>query len=202
MTRADTKKATVDFTRAIELDSTEPLARLGLGLATIREGRLQEGREHIEIAVALDPTNSLVRSYVGKAYYEENSKARDQLASTQFGLAKALDPNDPTPWFYDAILKQTQNRPVEALEDLERSIALNQNRGVTRAESLLAKDSAARGALKARLYNRLGFHDQGMQTAAEALSRDFSSPDAHRFVAYLWPRGRTGGGGCDRSGGA
>ncbi len=185
LAQIDTKKATEDFTRAIELDSTEPLARLGLGLATIREGRLQEGREQIEIAVALDPTNSLVRSYVGKAYYEENTKARDQLAATQFGLAKALDPNDPTPWFYDAILKQTQNRPVEALEDLEKSIALNQNRGVTRSETLLAKDSAARGSLRARLYNRLGFRELGMQTAAEALSSDFGSPDAHRFVADM-----------------
>ena len=33
--------------------------------------------------------------------------------------AKQLDPRDPTPYFYDAIRKQTINRPVEALHDLQ-----------------------------------------------------------------------------------
>ena len=78
------------------------MPRLGFGLAIIRDGDLTAGREQIEIAVALDPTNSLIRSYVGKAYYEENTKARDKLAAIQFGFAKQLDPKDPTPWFYDA----------------------------------------------------------------------------------------------------
>src|SRR6266850_6336991 len=126
------KEAREDFEGAIELDSTEPLSRLGLGLAIIRKGKLIEGREQIEIAVALDPTNSLIRSYVSKAYYEENTKERDQLAATQFGLAMQLDPNDPTPWFYEAILRQTQNRPADALEDLRKSIELNDNRIVYR----------------------------------------------------------------------
>ena len=47
----------------------------------IRDGNLVEGREQLEIAVALDPTNSLLRSYVGKAYYEEKTKERDALAA-------------------------------------------------------------------------------------------------------------------------
>ena len=78
----------------------------------IRDGELLAGREQIEIAVALDPSNSLLRSYVGKAYYEENSKRRDELATTQFDLARQLDPNDPTPAFYDAILLYSQTRPT------------------------------------------------------------------------------------------
>ena len=77
------KEAREDFGRATENDSTEPLSRLGLGLAIIRRGNLVEGREQIEIAVALDPANSVLRSYVGKAYYEENTQARDKLASMQ-----------------------------------------------------------------------------------------------------------------------
>ena len=60
--------------------------------------------------MALDPSNSLLRSYVGKAYYEENTHERDRLAESQFALAQGLDPNDPTPWFYDAILKDSQSR--------------------------------------------------------------------------------------------
>ena len=83
--------------------------------------------EETEIAASLDPNNSLFRSYLGKAYYEEK---RGKTASTQFSMAKELDPNDPTPWFYDAILKQSVNRPVEALHDLQKSISLNDNRAV------------------------------------------------------------------------
>ncbi len=126
----DTKSARQSFNQAIELDSTDPLPRLGMGLAIIRDGKLKEGREQIEIAVALDPTNSLLRSYLGKAYYEENTKERDQLAASQYSLAKELGSEDPTPWFYDAILKQTQNRPVEALEQLKHSIAQTKPRVV------------------------------------------------------------------------
>jgi tetratricopeptide (TPR) repeat protein len=183
LAQIDTKKATADFNTAIELDSTEPLARLGLGLATIREGRLQEGREQIEIAVALDPTNSLVRSYVGKAYYEENSKARDQLAATQFGLAKSMDPNDPTPWFYDAILKQTQNRPVEALEDLQKSIELNDNRAVYRSRLSLDSDIAGRMNNIALIYNDVGLDQRARSIAADAILFDPAASAPHRFLA-------------------
>jgi len=44
---------------------------LGLGLAKIREGELSEGSRDIEVAASLDPNNALVRSYLGKAYFEE-----------------------------------------------------------------------------------------------------------------------------------
>lgn len=186
LAQIDTKAAKVDFGRAIELDSTEPLARLGLGLATIREGKLQEGREQIEIAVALDPTNSLVRSYVGKAYYEEHSKARDQLAATQFGLAKSLDPKDPTPWFYDAILKQTQNKPVEALQDLRQSIALNDNRAVYRSKLALDDDVASRLTGRSRVYNDLGFERLAVLESAAALAQSPTNGAAHRLLAYSY----------------
>ncbi len=93
-----------------------------MGLAKIRDGDLDEGTREIETAASLDPNNSLVRSYLGKAYFEEK---RGSLAETELEQAKLLDPEDPTPWFYDAIQKQTTNRPVEALHDLEHAIARN-----------------------------------------------------------------------------
>jgi tetratricopeptide (TPR) repeat protein len=186
LAQIDTKKAREDFNAAIERDSSDPLPRLGLGLAIIREGKLKEGREEIEIAVALDPTNSLIRSYVGKAYYEENTKERDKLAATQFGLAKQLDPKDPTPWFYDAILKQTQNRPVEALQDLQKSIELNDNRTIHRSRLLLDEDRAARETSLARAYTELGLEQRALVEASEALLDDPNSAGAHRFLADLY----------------
>jgi tetratricopeptide (TPR) repeat protein len=172
-----------DFQRAIALDQANPMPRLGLGLALIREGKLVEGREQIEIAVALDPANSILRSYVAKAYYEENTKARDQLAATQYGLAKSLDPKDPTPWFYDAFLKQTQNRPVEALQDLDESIRRNDNRAVYRSRLLLDEDLAARSASQARIYNDLNFQQLALVEGWRSLAVDPTNYSAHRFLA-------------------
>ena len=96
LAQIDTGAARTAFTRAIELDQADPMPRLGMGLAKIREGDLEGGRIELEIAASLDPANSLIRSYLGKAYFEEK---RYSLAGTQFDLAKALDPNDPTHGF-------------------------------------------------------------------------------------------------------
>ena len=81
-------------------------------------GELEEGTADLEIAASLDPNASLTRSYLGKAYYEQK---RSKVAQTEYDRAKEFDPMDPTPWFYDAIKKQTENRPVEALQDLQKS---------------------------------------------------------------------------------
>ena len=183
LTQIDTKRARADFAAAIERDSSDPLPRLGLGLTIIRGGDLKAGREQIEIAVMLDPTSSLMRSYVGKAYYEEDTKERNQLASSQFGLARQLDPKDPTPWYYDAILKDSQNRPVEALADLGRSIELNDNRAIYRSQLLLDQDRAAREVSVARSYDQLGLNERAAVEASSSLSTSPSNASAHRFLS-------------------
>jgi tetratricopeptide (TPR) repeat protein len=180
LTRIDTQAAKTSFTRAIELDQADPLPRLGLGLAKIRESNLEQGRREIEIAASLDPAASLTRSYLGKAYYEEK---RDELAGTQYDIAKELDPRDPTPWFYDAIRKQTINRPVEALEDLQESIELNDNRAVYRSRLLLDQDLAARSASLARIYSDLGFEQLALVEGYKSVNTDPGNYSAHRFLA-------------------
>ncbi len=168
------------FSRAIQLDEGAPLPRLGLGLAEIREGELIEGRREIEIAAVLDPNNALIRSYLGKAYFEEK---RDDLAMKAYAVAKDLDPLDPTPYFYDAIRKQSVNRPVEALHDLEKSIALNRNRAVYRSSLLLDEDLAARSAGLARIYRDLGFEQRALVEGWKSVNRDPANYSAHRFLA-------------------
>ena len=128
------------------------------GLAKIRDGKLDAGSREIEVAASLDASNALVRSYLGKAYYEEK---RSPLDEREYSVAKQLDPKDPTPWFYDAIAKQTTNRPVEALQDLEKAIELNDNRAVYRSRLLLDSDVAARSASQARIYTRSGLPAAG-----------------------------------------
>lgn len=168
------------FAKAIRLDSSEPIPRLGRGLVKIRRGDLDLGREDLEIAVSLDPNNSLIRSYLGKAFFEEK---RDDPAGRQFEVAKTLDPNDPTPWLYDAVRKQTENRPVEALQDLQRSIELNDNRAVYRSKLLLDDDLAMRSAGLGRIYNDLGFGQLALAEGWKSLAADPTNHSAHRFLA-------------------
>ena len=168
------------FEKAINLDSAAPLPRLGLGLVKIHRGDVVAGREEIETAALLDPNNALLRSYMGKAYYEEK---RNSLASDQFAMAKELDPNDPTAWFYDSILLQSENRPVEALQAQQQAIKLNDNRGVYRSRQLLDKDSAARTVALGRIYNDLSFEQPARLQAITALAQDPGNHSAHRLLA-------------------
>ncbi|MGH8523603.1 MAG: TonB-dependent receptor domain-containing protein, partial [Gammaproteobacteria bacterium] len=174
------KAAKRTFERAIEMDPVDPLPRLGLGLAEIRLGDLAGGIEGIQIATSLDPNQSLIRSYLGKAYYEEG---RDAKAGTTLQEATALDPKDPTPWFYDAIFKQTTNRPVEALHALQRSIALNDNRAVYRSRLLLDEDLATRSTSLGRIYTDLGFEQIGLVEATKSLGLDPAEDSAHRLLS-------------------
>ncbi|PTN12807.1 FecR domain-containing protein [Nitrosomonas aestuarii] len=176
----NTRDAKSIFREAILLDQSDPMPRLGMGLALIREGRLEAGRIQLEIAASLDPANSLIRSYLGKAYFEEK---RYTTAEAQFELAKERDPNDPTPWFYDAVQKQTQNRPIEALKDIQKSIDLNDNRAVYRSKLLLDQDQAGRGSSLARIYDNLGFEKRALMETAKSLSYDPANHSAHRFLS-------------------
>ena len=186
LARIETEAARAEFTTAIENDSFSALPRLGLGLAMIREGELIPGREQIEIAVALDPSSSLLRSYVGKAYYEENSAQRDDLAETQFGLAKQLDVRDPTPSFYEAMLRQARNQPVAAVDALRESIARNDNRAVYRSRLQLDDDAAARTASMAAVYVKLGFEKQAILESANAIAEYPGNYSAHNLLATAY----------------
>lgn len=180
LTQIKTKESHGAFLKAIELDQADPLPRLGIGLAKIRDGEMETGRREIEIAVSLDPNNSLVRSYLGKAYYEEK---RDKHATEQFSMAKKFDPLDPTPYFYEAIQKQSLNRPVEALYDLQKSIELNDNRAVYRSRLLLDSDLAARSASLGRIYSDLGFQQLALVEGWKSVNVDPGNYSAHRSLA-------------------
>lgn len=183
VTQIKIKESIKAFEKAIELDQADPLPRLGLGLAKIRKGKLKEGLREIEIAASLDPNQSIIRSYLGKAYFEEKL---NKLAQDQFSMAKELDPLDPTPFFYDAIRKQTQNRPVEALQDLQKSIELNDNRAVYRSRMLLDSDLAARSAGLARIYTDLGFQQLALVEGWKSVNTDPGNYSAHRFLADVY----------------
>lgn len=184
-----TREAQAAFQQAIARDGADPLPWLGLGLAKIRQGELEAGRRDMEIAAGLDGNSALLRAYLGKAYFEEN---RNALAAEQFAAAAELDPNDPTAFLYDGIRLQTENQPVAALSQVERSIALNDGRAVYRSRLALDADRAARQTSLARVYNDLGFTQLGLNQSTRSLALDPGNSSAHRFLSdsYLPVRRR------------
>ena len=68
----DNRLAESAFNQAKNLDASDPMAFLGAGLIKIKQGELASGRRLLETAVSLEPTQSLLRSYLAKAYFEES----------------------------------------------------------------------------------------------------------------------------------
>lgn len=177
------KDAQAAFTKAIDLDSFDPAPRFGLGLTKIRRGNETEGRQDLEYAVTLDPNVSLYRSYLGRSYFEEK---RSDKARSQYALAKERDPQDPTPWFYEAIQEFIENQPIKALESLNKSIERNDNRAVYRNKAALSDDMAVRGSVLSGIYRTLGLEEFGIPEASRAVTAAPADHAGHRFLADLY----------------
>lgn len=168
------------FEQAIAIDGGLGNAWLGRGLCQIGRGRTDEGRFDLQVAAALEPQRSVLRSYLGKAF----SNAGDvRHAEKELRIAEQLDPNDPTPRLYSALLLRDLNRINEAVSDLERSQELNDNRRVYRSRLLLDQDRAVRGANLAKVYRDAGLTDVSVREAVRAVNADYANYSAHLFLA-------------------
>jgi tetratricopeptide (TPR) repeat protein len=174
------KEARGEFEEAIRLDSNLGNAWLGRGLVKIRGGDASGGRMDLQMAAILEPDRSLLRSYLGKAFSDAGA---DEKAALEFKRAEGLDPNDPTPWLYSALLKREQNKINDAVGDLEKAIELNTNRMVYRSRLLLDKDRAVEGANLASIYRDAGMSDVSVREAASAVNDDYANASAHLFLS-------------------
>ena len=186
-----TQDALRAFDEAIRLDPALGNAWLGRGLCKRRLGwllppELLTGRGQadwlgdVQTAAILEPTRSLARSYAGKAFGDSGDL---RLAEKELAYAKRLDTNDPTPWLYSALNKHRGNRANEAIDDLERSLELNDNRALFRSRLLLDQDQGIRATGLARLYRDAGLEDVALREAARAVSYDYANYSAHQFLA-------------------
>ena len=168
------------FDRAIAADGALGNAWLGRGLCRIRKGDSMGGLQDLEVAATLEPNRAILRSYLGKAFSHKGDEAR---ATEELGLARKLDPNDPTAWLYSALLNQQRNRINEAIRDLEESRARNDNRAVYRSRLLLDQDRGVQRANLANMYRDAGLVDVSLWEAAKAVSDDYANASAHYFLA-------------------
>lgn len=173
-------EARASFEYAIRLDSALGTAWLGRGLCDIRRGNTEAGRRDLQTATILEPNRSLFHSYLGKA---ANQIGNNKAALEDIEFAKKLDPADPTPWLYSALIHQEQYKPNLAISDLQKSMALNDNRRLYRSTMLLDQDRAVRGANLAKLYQYNGMKAVAVREAARAVENDYTNPSAHLFLA-------------------
>ena len=173
-------QAVVFFDRAIAVDGALANAWLGRGLCKIRQGQNEAGRQDLQVAAALEPNRADLRNYLGKAWDQVHDRRH---AEKELRLAKQLDPADPTPWLYSALLAHEYNRDNEAIADLEKSKELNNNRSVYRSQLLLDQDQAVRGANLAKIYQDAGMLDVSVREAARAVDLDYANYSAHLFLA-------------------
>jgi tetratricopeptide (TPR) repeat protein len=173
-------EARAAFEEAVRLDGAFGNGWLGLGLTKIKQGHLAEGRADLQTAATVEPTMSIFHSYLGKAMSQDGRKPE---AAKDLALAAALDPNDPTPPLYAAIEHQQNNQPNPAIDALDQSVRLNDNRRLYRSGFLLDQDRAVRSANLARIYQNAGMREVAVREATRAVESDYSNSSAHLFLA-------------------
>ena len=178
--RYRTSEAISWFDRAIAVDGAYGNAWLGRGLCQIRQGHVDAGLGDLQTAATLEPQRAVLRSYLGKGYEQAHKSA---LATNELALAIRMDPKDPTPWLYRALLERGRNRINPAVTDFERSLELNDNRGLYRSRLMLDQDRAVRSSSLAGVYQSAGLVDASVREAARAVSDDYANASAHLFLA-------------------
>lgn len=191
-----------DFERALAIDSKLGTAWLGQGLLYFRKGDPEKGLQSLQLAVLHEPQRAVFRSYLAKGYYEAASftthpwqsakhlvassasrRALAQRGDEELELARRLDPHDPTPDLYGALIRQDQNRLNESIEQLSQSVAKNDHRALYRSAFLLDQDQAVRSANLAAVYQEAGLGDVAVREAAKGVSYDYANYSSHLFLA-------------------
>lgn len=166
---------------------------LGLGIIAFRFRQSAQGLAEILQATLLEPRVALYQAELGKALYQERNQAK---ALEVYDYAKTLDPQDPTPYLYKGIALTDLNRPGEAIQEINRSIALNDNRGVYRTRLALNRDLAVRNFNLAKAYLQLNLNEWGFRKAVTAVQKDPTNASAYLFLssAFGASRNRLGSG--------
>ena len=175
-----TEAAIRTFKKALEVEPGLGEAHLGLALATMRQGNVPEALEEISAAIVLEPRRSLFLSYWAKMLYQV--KRFDQALDI-LQMAARLDPRDPTPDLYRGIILRDLNRPTEAIESINRAMALNDNRAVYRSRFLLDQDLAVKSVDLSILYSQLGLTTWSMNKALASIKYDYTNFAGHMFYA-------------------
>ena len=165
----DFDKAFKLFSEAVKADPGFGDPHVGLSNIAFKNRNSRLGLTEMLTATLLEPRVSLYQSSLGKALYQ--TRAFDKALEV-YDYAKTLDPNDPTPYLYRGIALSDLYRPGEAIQELNKSIELNDNMAVFRSRLMLDRDLAVRNTDLARAYNQLGLGDWSYSKALTAVKND------------------------------
>lgn len=174
------KRAQELFTRAIQEDPRLGEPHLGLAFCQFRFRYMDQALTQMLTATLLDPRISTYQSELGKAFYQVH--AFDKALAT-WNYAAKLDPKDPMPHFYQGVALTDLNRPGEAVQSINRSIALNDNRAVFRSRLLLDRDLSVRNFNLARAYRQLDLGEWARSKAITAVKLDPYNSLPHLFLS-------------------
>jgi tetratricopeptide (TPR) repeat protein len=185
----DYRSALQLWTRALRADPGFGEPHLGLAIYYFRYREFHRGLEEMLTASLLDPRVASYQTELGKALYQTRSFDRSLEV---YDYAKTLDPRDPTPYFYKGIALSDLNRPGEAIQEINKSIELNDNVAMFRSRSLLDRDLAVRNYSLARSYQQLGLTDWGLSKAVTAVKYEPYNSSAHLFLRDITVAARSG----------
>jgi tetratricopeptide (TPR) repeat protein len=177
------------FTEAVKNNPGFGEPHIGLANVAFRNRNFGLGLTEMLTATLLEPRVSLYQSSLGKALYQTRSFDK---ALEVYDYAKILDPNDPTPYLYKGIALSDLYRPGEAIQEINKSIELNDNLAVFRTRLMLDRDLAVRNTDLARAYNQLGLGDWAYSKALTAVKDDPLNASARLFLANAYGAQRIG----------
>ncbi len=167
------------WNRALQANPRFGEPHLGLGIYYFRHREFRRGLEEMLTATLLDPRVASYQTELGKALYQVRSFDR---ALEVYDYTKTLDPRDPNPYFYKGIALSDLNRPGEAIQEINKSIELNDNVAMFRARSLLDQDLAVRNYSLAKSYQQLGLNEWAYSKAVTAVNYNPHESSAHLFL--------------------
>lgn len=181
--RARLSDALAAFDRAVELDPSSGGAWLGRGLTQQRLSQKDAAHQSLQCAAALEPQKSAYRIALARSF---STTRENELAEKELRLARTLNPNDPSTWLHSALQHWQQNRPNEAVRELETSLLLNDDRAVFRSDNLLDRDRAIRSANLAAIYREVGFEEAALRLAIRATTDAYTDFSGHLLLANFY----------------
>jgi tetratricopeptide (TPR) repeat protein len=179
----DFDKALKLFAEAVKHNPGFGEPHIGLANIAFRNRNFSLGLTEMLTATLLEPRVSLYQSSLGKALYQTRSFDK---ALEVYDYAKTLDPNDPTPYLYKGIALSDLYRPGEAIQEINKSIELNDNTAIFRTRLMLDRDLAVRNTDLARAYNELNLGAWAYSKALTAVKNDPLNSSAHFFLSLAY----------------
>ncbi len=113
--------AEAQFQEALNIQSADFNVLAGLGIVKLKSGNPEEALQAFLKAGVLQPDFARAALWTAVAYYQ---LGREQNALDTLARAAKLDPNDPLPHFYAAMIHTDRHEPGEAVAAAQRAIAL------------------------------------------------------------------------------